>query len=737
MKKLAKCCLVLLILFFILILGVSIFVAVTIAKIPDKTSLDLSSISVYNSQYQIFGAGGEHISSNASSGRQTVDLATLPDYVPSAFVSIEDKTFFEHNGINLGRIIKAGVKNMFCGYAKEGASTITQQLVKNIFLSNEKTLSRKIQEAYLALQLERQYSKEEILQTYLNAIYFGNGAFGIQSAAQNYFGCDAQDLTLDQAAVLAGLIKSPKTYSPILNPEKCRDRRDLVLKNMLDDAKISLQSYESALAQNICVDQAFSRQNDAIECVLREAETILDRSERDISSSGYKIYTSLNTELQSVLDSEKSTDKENASLIIDNKTGGIIATFGDINLPRQPASTIKPFLCYAPHLERGTLSPATPILDAPVTFGDYTPRNANDSYLGFVDMRTALSQSTNIPAIKALSCGDMEYSTTLARQCGFCLTDHDKNLAVALGATSKGTPIRDVASAYSMLGNLGIKNNVGLIQKIVDSQGDTIYLAPHTQQRILSAETAYLLTDMLKTCVKMGTAKKLNILGLDNLAAKTGTAGTSSHQTNSDAWCVSFTPQFTVLTWFGNTTGDPDLNLTKSENGGTIAARQSLRIWQHLAKFFTLEGDFSRPDNVRTVTLDSRSLDVQKLEIASENTPQRYTKTEIFNSKFAPTEVSQNFCTITVPQTALTLDQGKLRLSWDGQDLYNYRVYAKTGQKNKLVATLSGVDDDMSFAFEKPKKSTQYYLVVSLKIDPTICAETAPQKYLGSTRTEI
>lgn len=731
MKKIAKCFLILFLLVVLIILSAGIYVIVTIRQISNPDIINLDNLNLYNNQYEIYDSENKHISTNSIAGQKTIEIESVPDFVPQAFVSIEDKTFYQHSGLNYGRIIKAGVTNLLSGYAKEGASTITQQLIKNIYLTNEKTLSRKIQEAYLALKLEQGYPKEKILETYLNAIYFGNGSFGIESAAQNYFGKSAASLTLPEAATLAGIIKSPKTYSPIFNPQNCLERRNLVLKNMLDDKVITEPEYLAATQAELKTSDNLNNFDDYIQEILRETSSILNKSERDVSCSGYKIYTNINSKLQDKIAKLKSETKENAALVIDNEKGKIIATFGNISERRQPASTIKPFVCYAPNFETGNLSPATPINDDATNFGGYSPRNANGKYIGWTDVRTALSQSLNIPAVKALSYVDLDYAINYAKKCGFELQNSDKNLAVALGATQTGTKIKEVASAYSLLANLGCKKSINLINKITDHTGKTVFLAQNSSENVMSQETAYMINDVLKNCVSDGTAKKLNTLNMSNLAAKTGTFG-ANDGTNTDAWCVSFTPKFTVLSWYGNTSGKAENNLSKTENGGTISARQSVKIWESLTSICDDKRDFACPTNVSTYSLDTLSLGQQKLELANELTPERYKKSDLFNTKFAPVKVSNNFKIATIPILNLTKNQGKLTLDWEAEEIYNYHLYAKTKNSQNLLSIISGSDKKLNFVLDIPTETTEYYLLVKSKFSDNVSEQTESKTYYVS-----
>ncbi len=733
MKKIAKCLFLLLFLFILTIFGLIIYIVITIQSVSNPDIIDLKNLNLYNSQYEIFDSENQQISTNSKNGQKTIKLSQLPEFVPQAFISIEDKTFYKHNGLNWGRIARAGITNIFSGYAKEGASTITQQLVKNIYLNSEKTITRKIQEAYLSLKLEQNYTKEEILETYLNVIYFGNGAFGIENASQTYFKKSAKDLTLSEASTLAGVIKSPKVYSPIKNPDKCKIRRNLVLQNMFDDGFISEKEYLDSKNSDLTINTNIATSDDYIQEILREASEFLNISERQVSCAGYRIFTNINSALQEKILALRSTTKENAVLIIDNTTGNLIATFGDISLKRQPASTIKPFLCYAPNFELGTLSPATPILDEPSNFNGYTPKNANGSYSGWVDTRTALSRSLNIPAVKSLSYTDLNYAVNFAKKCGFSLNSKDLNLASALGATSSGTPIKSVAQAYSSLASLGKIKPINLINRITDNNGKVLYNATKNSERIMSEETAFMLVDILKNSVTDGTAKKLNSLKMANLSAKTGTFG-ASDGTNTDAWCVSFTPNYTVLSWYGNSSGKSINNLSKTENGGTISARQSKAIWQHLKDFGADATDFVRPKNVSIVTFDTLSYEQQRLEIANDNTPERYKKTDIFNTKFAPKKVSNNFNLITIPALSLSNIDNNLTLSWEGEDIYNYSIFAKSQDKTQCIAMLSGKNESMNYLLPTPASTTDYFLLVESKFNKNLNKPTETKQFFVPTK---
>ena len=727
MSKFSKICLWITVIFFCLLIAIGIYIFVTIQKIGNLDALNLDNLNIFNTQIKIYDAYNEEITSTSLDGQQTIELAELPTFVPEAFISIEDKTFFDHKGLNFGRIVKAGIKNIFSGYAREGASTITQQLIKNIYLTSEKTMSRKIQEAYLALKLETMYDKNKILETYLNVIYFGNGAYGIENASNIFFDKSATELTLAESATLAGIIKSPKTFSPISNADNCIERRNLVLKNMLDDGKISTNEYEIAINEPLEVNTKFQGANFLKE-IYAEATENLNLSERDISNSGYKIYTSINPELQDSIVKLRDTEKENSALVIDNESGNIVGMFGDISLKRQPASTLKPFVCYAPAFESGKLSPATPINDEPTDFAGYIPKNAGNKYLGWTDIRTALSHSLNVPAVKALSYVGVDTAINFANNFGLNLSEDDKNFALALGATRDGISIKSIAQAYSILANLGEKQNVGIINKITDTNGNILYEKSLDKKRICSAETSYLINDILKDTITEGTAKKLQPLSLPNLCAKTGTAG-AQDGSNTDAWCVSYTPQYTVLNWYGNSSGDKTLNLKATENGGNLATKQNAKIWEKLRSKVDTNLDFTRPENIVEIALDSVSLENQLMECASESTPEKYQIKALFNQKFLPKNKSTRFEIITTPTLNMAEKNGNLILSWDGENLFNYKIIAKANGQEIVIDMLEGINDKMSYELPIPTQNTDFYLTVQFKHSNKFAESTNIVKY--------
>lgn len=730
MSKIAKVFLILFCIVAVIFLAVFTYIVIIISQAGQTTTLDVAKLNSYNSQVKIYDYNNNELVTTSATGNKTISLEELPDYVPQAFISIEDKLFYKHNGLNVGRIFKAGLKNLVSGYAKEGASTITQQLIKNTHLSNEKTLSRKIQEAYLAIQLEKKYDKNDILETYLNVIYFGNGAYGIESAAQNYFGHSAKELTLDESAILAGVIKSPRTYSPILNPDNCLKRRNLVLKNMLEDEVINQTAYEEAVSKGLSLTPNVSANDNFNKVILEQAMSILNLSEKDISTMGFKIYTYINKEIQNEISQKMQTfdNIDNGLMIVDNKTNGVVAYLGNCDINRQVGSTIKPILCYAPAFETGTLSPISPIKDEPINISGYSPKNANNKYLGWVSTRTALAKSLNIPAIKTLEYNDIDKSIKVAKKFGLHFDKEDRHLAIALGATKSGESLTTMTNAYSTFARNGSYSNLNFIRKIELNGNNVVYKNNNNFNQIIGTDTAFLINDILKNTITDGTAKRLSTLNIP-LAAKTGTVGTDLDSTNTDAWCISYNPKYTVGVWYGNTTGNTENNLLSNQNGGTIATDSNKIAWSILKKHYNVLQDFDIPDNVSQIAIDTLSLNSQKIELASPDTPEKYIIKEWFSNRFIPKNTSNNFDKITQPVLNMQV-KDKLIFQWEGLEYLNYELHKITQNKDTLIETFEGKNDTFNYTLPLPEKNTEFYLTVKYKnaeIDKSIKSNT--EKY--------
>ncbi len=614
-------------------------------------------------------------------------IETLNPYTKEAFISIEDKVFYQHHGVNYKRIAKAGLNNLKSHSLKEGASTITQQLIKNTQLSSEKTYDRKIKEIALAQKIEKMYDKDQILEYYLNVIYFGNNCYGIESASNYYFSKSAKELSLDESCILAGMIKSPAKYSPIKNSENCLKRRNLVLKEMKKDGKITIDEYtlakEKKLNLNLNQDK-INRLNSYSQASIDEAEKILGIPARQIALAGYKIYTYQDKEKQqALLDAIQSQEisSDSAGIIIDNEKGAITAYVGDscykiLDAKRQPGSCIKPVLVYAPALNEDIIYPCTQILDEKITISDYTPKNVGNLYRGYVSSREALSKSINIPAVKVLSYVGIDKAKIYAQQMGINFDEKDDSYTIALGGMTYGVNLAELAGSYTTFANNGYYKQPKFISFITDKNNKLVYINKTQSEKILREDSAYLLTDMLKTCAKSGTAKKLSDLNLD-IASKTGTVGKSNSKLNLDAWNISYTKAQTVGIWLGNLDNTPI-----SYAGGNQPT-------QIVKKYFEIMPDnstFDRPNSIVEKRIDAITLDeTHVVSLANSFTPDRYTQTELFSSFNLPSDVSNKFVQVEKVKVSSHVEKGMAILEFDAKDYESYDIIVQGQTINQII----------------------------------------------------
>ena len=335
--------------------------------------LDATRLSEDKAQVCVYDKDGEKIDLPAL--KQTASFSALPDYLPNAFVAVEDKRFYSHRGFDYRRIVKAAMKNITSFSFREGASTLSQQLIKNTHLSGEKTIKRKLKEMKLTRILEKNYSKNEILSLYLNSIYFGHSAFGVEEAAAYYFGKSAEVLDAAESAMLAALVKSPNNYSPFRAPEKCLKRRNFVLSLMRDQGFLDDSSYQAAIKKSL--PEAPSETNECGKSYLsRVFEEVSEIYPYEKALGNLKIYTYFDRNLQTRLENVKA-NSDFSSIVLDNRTHGVKACYSTIgsNIKRLPASLMKPLAVYAPALEENVVTPATPVLDEKTDFGGYSPNN--------------------------------------------------------------------------------------------------------------------------------------------------------------------------------------------------------------------------------------------------------------------------------------------------------------------------------------------------------------------------
>ena len=563
------------------IIAMGVLVAYHASKLPP---IDQLAVPKRPPNIAILGSDGTLLANRGETGGREVSLSELPPYLPQAFIAIEDRRFYTHAGIDPIGIGRALSRNILrAGGGVQGGSTLTQQLAKNLFLTQERTASRKIQEAILALWLERKYSKNEILELYLNRVYFGSGAYGVEAAAQKYFGKSARDVTIAEAAILGGLVQSPSRLAPNRNPDAARARATLVLAAMQREGFITDTQTKEALAH-----PADAQKSKTANSVLYAADHVIDKLDDLIGSieGDLIVTTTLNPMMQAA--AEKAlTDELNAkgqkfgvsqgALLAMDPDGAIRAFVGGRNYSesqfdrvtsarRQPGSAFKAFV-YLAALEKG-LTPDTLREDAPINIKGWQPENYAKEYRGPVSLTEALSQSLNTVAVRlGLEVGPKTVATT-AQRLGI-KSKLDANASIALG-TSAVTPI-ELVSAYASFANGGVSVEPYVITEVITREGDLLYTRPDAlPHQVIDPGILASFNVMMRETLKSGTAKRADLPNWD-AAGKTGTS-----QDFRDAWFIGYTGALVTGVWLGNDDNSP----TKHVAGGSLP----VEIWSRFMK---------------------------------------------------------------------------------------------------------------------------------------------------------
>ncbi|MGC8972304.1 MAG: transglycosylase domain-containing protein [bacterium] len=590
----------------ILIIATSILTIVIILKYLPQLP-DPSLLLQYNppTKTTIYDAKGLPLAELYAEKRIIVPIKDIPQYLKDAVVAIEDERFYSHVGIDLRGIARAIYRDLKRREFSEGGSTITQQLARNVFLTLERTPSRKIMEMLLALRIETTLSKEEILHLYLNIIYLGEGCYGVESASRTYFGKPVKNLNLAECALLAGIIRSPENYSPFRNKDLAIFRQRLVLRKMLELGFIDEKEYESALKTELKFSTgkgSYWKAPYFVDYVLNVLKNELGF--KDIEKNGLNIYTTLDLDMQKKAEEilNKGLERargykvsQGALVLIENSNGYIRAMVGGrdykesqfnraVQAYRQPGSAFKPFV-YTVAIQKGW-KPEDTIVDEKIEFkiGNkwWTPQNYDKTFRGTITLRDALAYSINIPAIKLLNEVGIDNVLDLAIKMGIPLDrSSDRNLAIALGGLTKGVTPLQLAQTFSVWANGGILIKPVAIKLVLDRDGKVLYKPEIKPIRLIDLDTAKTITEMLENVIKYGTGKRANC-GYP-CAGKTGT--TSDYR---DAWFVGFTKQYTACVWMGNDDNTPMNGVT----GGTFPAEvwrnfmhQVLSNTQHLPLF--------------------------------------------------------------------------------------------------------------------------------------------------------
>lgn len=666
--------------------------------------------------------------------RTWVSISELQPSTVYAFISAEDARFFEHEGVDVIRIAGAIVADIKAGSYVQGASTISQQLIKLSHLTSEKTISRKAEEAALAYEMERQYSKEDILEMYLNYVYFGGGYYGIEAAAEGYFGVHASNLTLDQSAMLAGILKSPSGYAPHINYAASINRRNNILRLMRDYGYITDDEKKQAAAKRptILHDKNEEYSGYYTDAVTKSAAALMGITVDELIRGGYSIYSAMDSDIQHYCEEMfkngelfPAEDSEAAIVVLEPSTGMVVAMVGGrsytggisfnraTDIRRQPGSVIKPVIAYAPAFEYLNYTAADMILDEETTFADYTPSNYGNKYYGWVTVREAVTKSLNVPAVKTLSEVGVERAKDFAKRCGIEFDDKDDSLALALGGFTYGVSPLQIAGAYSCFASGGIYNTPTLIKKITDRNGLTVYEYRQDSRRVMSEANAYILTSMLKSVVTEGTGHRLNTLDIP-IAGKTDTVGLANG--NRDAWMAGYTPEYTAVVWQGYDSDRLGL-LPSSATGGTYPALMLYELFNHIYPDGR-SGDFEKPESVKQYSIDAKTLKKQhKAVLANAMTPQSSRVTEYFTEETAPEDVSGYWAVPGSAQNLLAVrEEGGVMVSFDCPDDFGmYTLWrSEAGKAEKPLMTWNGREGHIEYidAAVKPGKGYRYRVTV-------------------------
>ena len=544
----------------------------------------------------IYDKNGDQAGSLTGQKGTYVELDAISENLQNAVVATEDRSFYKNSGINYGRFFLAILTLGRSG----GGSTITQQLAKNAYLSQDQTVERKAKEFFLALEINKKYSKKEILTMYLNNAYFGNGVWGIEDASKKYFGVSASQLSLDQSAVLAGMLKGPEIYNPLYSVENATNRRNTVLQNMVAAGYIDQATADQSAAVDIhgqLVDAYEGKSEDYrypsyFDAVINEAVNEYGLTEEDIVKNGYRIYTELDQNYQASMQviydntalfpvAEDGTRAESGSVALDPKTGGVRALVGRVGsdenpgfrtynyatqAARSPGSTIKPLVVYSPAVAEGW-STNKELDNSTTQYGSYEVNN----YAGIqssptVPMYQALAESLNLPAVATANELGLNTVFEYGKKFGLNMDKVDKSLAVALGAGVTTNPMQ-LAQAYGTFANGGVMNDAHLITKIENASGQVVKSHSQKSTRVLSGSTTDKMTNMMLGTFSNGTGVNAAPYGY-TMAGKTGTTETSFNKDLSgDQWVIGYTPDVVISQWLGFPTTDEGHYLTDSSAG--------------------------------------------------------------------------------------------------------------------------------------------------------------------------
>ncbi len=624
-------------LFIVGVIGVFAIIIKYRLELPNMQSM----VEDYKPQMAttIYDKNNKVVDTLSVEAREVVKLEDVSPYIKDAFLSIEDKQFYSHHGLNFKGIARAVITTFLKGRATQGGSSITQQLAKNAFLTPEKTFSRKVKEAILTYQIERTYTKDEILERYLNEIYYGSGSYGIKNAAEQYFKKDVKDLNIAESALLAGIPNRPTKYDPNRNLENALHRQRIILKEMYDDGKITKEQYDEALAYKFELENEDNVKNVPANTSIiynkrtkntyknPELTTIVEDylaeiyDEEQIYTSGLKIYTTIDLDYQKVAKETfnsypyfKNKEINGAMITLDPFTGGIISIVGGKNFKagnfdratmarRQLGSSFKPFV-YLEALENGFETYSVVVNDF-VAFGKWAPKNFDGRYSYNSTLVNSLNLSLNIPAVKLLDAITVDkFKEGIGDN--IKLTSEVKDLTAALGSVDS-TPV-NVAANFSIFVNGGYIVKPNIIREIRDNQDILIYVADIEKTKVFDSVDVSAITAMLKTVVSNGTASRARVVDKSGRPIQQGgkTGTTNEHRT---AWFVGITPEYVTVCYIGRDDNKP---MYGKMTGGSAVAPMWAKYYQALInKGLYTPGKFEFLENyLETGDLVKQNIDI-------------------------------------------------------------------------------------------------------------------------------
>ena len=722
-------------LFFIIVLisitlsGLFFYYASTTPKI---SAADLQGAT----ETQIFDMNQELITKLGGENRNLIEPEEVPQGLKDAITSIEDKRYYSHMGIDPIRIVGSFVRNLRAGHITQGGSTITQQLIKLSVFSTKKedqTYKRKIQEILLALQIEREFSKEQILTYYLNKVYMANNTYGFGTAANYYFGKDLKELSIPQLALLAGMPQAPSSYDPYAHPEAAKERRDLVLQSMKDNGKLTDAQLQEAKATPIAEglveehEQVSTDDNRLIfdSFLTMVADEVKDKTGLDVYSDGLTIETTVNSQAQNHLYEILNTNRyvqyvddnvQNAVVMLDSTTGAVRAINGGrkqtnllaynraVQNDRSTGSTIKPIMDYGPAIEYLNYSTGQTMVDKPTTYSSgFELNNWDNQFMGTMTMRKALVLSRNTPAYQTFKAVGNDNIQAFLKKLELSVTNDGKESLVESNSIGANLSPLKMAAAYSAFANYGTYSKPYTVTKITTRDGQVLQFKPD-QHQAMKDSTAYMITNMLKDTFTYGFANDLRMGNLPH-AAKTGSTNYTPEQRKQlgasdsefvipDSWFIGYSPAYTISVWTGY-----DNPYTKGHGLSQTEANYSKWIYGHLMNFAmkqTPVKDWEQPSSVVSSQIVVGS---NPLALAGPNTPADKVSTELFVKGAVPTQqyVEEKIAPPSGLNVSYDATKKEVTVTWNAvksdeeKPKYTISVGGQTQTVDKTTATFKNI----------------------------------------------